>query len=198
MKRLLFATSNRGKVRELAALLEGIVEVVGLADVAIDPEVVEDGDTFEANARKKASVLATRAGLPALADDSGLEVDALDGRPGVRSARFAREGATDAENVAALLGALEGVEPRDARFRCVLAYADADGSVLHVTEGRCEGTITRAPRGEDGFGYDPVFVRVGETRTMAELSQAEKSASSHRGVAARAMRTWMEGREEDG
>lgn len=191
---VLFATGNRGKVRELAVLFDGLVSIVGLSDLPIDPVVIEDGETFEANARKKASVLAARAERFALADDSGLEVDALDGAPGVYSARFAGPDATDAENIAALCLALEGREgPFPARFRCVLAFAAKDGEVLHVEHGVCEGTITTTPRGDGGFGYDPVFVPIGDTRTMAELTPGEKSSLSHRGFASRAMRTWMEG-----
>lgn len=193
MRRLLFATGNAGKVRELAALFEGSAEVVGLSDVPIDAYVDEDGDTFEANARKKASLLASRAALLSLADDSGLEVDALAGAPGVRSARYAGEHATDAENVAALLAALAGAPaPIAARFRCVLALADETGTVLHVEHGVSEGTLVLTPRGDQGFGYDPVFVPEGESRTMAEMSREEKAAISHRGRAARAMRSWMD------
>lgn len=194
MTDVLFATSNRGKVRELAALFEGIATIVGLGDLPIDPVVVEDGETFEANARKKASVLAARAERFALADDSGLEVDALHGAPGVYSARYAHPEATDAENIAALVRALDGrTGPLAARFRCVLVFAAKDGQVLHVEHGVCEGTITTTPRGDGGFGYDPVFVPSGETRTMAEMTPGEKASLSHRGIASRAMRTWMEG-----
>lgn len=194
MTEVLFATGNRGKVRELAALFEGVATIVGLGELPIDPLVVEDGETFEANARKKASVLAARAERFALADDSGLEVDVLEGAPGVYSARYAHPEATDTENIAALLRALEGRDgPFPARFRCVLVFAAKDGKVLHVEHGVCEGTITTAPRGDAGFGYDPVFVPSGETRTMAELSPGEKASLSHRGIASRAMRTWMEG-----
>lgn len=194
MTEVLFATGNRGKVRELAALFEGVATIVGLGDLPIDPLVVEDGETFEANARKKASVLAARAQRFALADDSGLEVDVLAGAPGVYSARYAHPDATDTENIAALLRALEGRDgPFSARFRCVLVFAAHDGQVLHVEHGVCEGAITTSPRGDGGFGYDPVFVPSGETRTMAELSPSEKASLSHRGIASRAMRTWMEG-----
>lgn len=192
MKRLLIATGNAGKVRELAALFPDF-ELVGLRDVDIDTFVDEDQETFEGNAVKKARVLAERAGLPALADDSGLEVDALDGAPGVRSARYAGEDATDADNVAKLLHALSARKgPFPARFRCVLALADAKGTVLHVEHGVCEGHIVLSPKGQNGFGYDPVFVPVGESRTMAELTKEEKSALSHRGAASRAVRSWMD------
>ena len=170
------------------------IELVTVTDLGIDGEVVEDAETFEGNARKKATELARRSGLSALADDSGLEVDALGGAPGVYSARFAGPGATDGTNVDKLLGAIVDVDDpaRTARFRCVLALAGPSGAIEHVTDGRCEGRITRERRGEGGFGYDPVFVPAGETRTMAELTSEEKNARSHRGAAVRAMRAFFQ------
>lgn len=193
--KLLVATTNRGKIAELRGMLGDLgIELVTVADVGIDGEVVEDAETFEGNARKKATELARRSGLSALADDSGLEVDALGGGPGVYSARWAGPGATDSSNVEKLLGVLENVEDgkRGARFRCVLALAGPSGAIEHVTDGRCEGSIARAPRGEGGFGYDPVFVPTGETRTMAEMTAEEKNARSHRGAAVRAMRAFFQ------
>lgn len=195
--KLLVATGNKGKLAELAQLFAGLeLELLSLRDVAIDQDVVEDADTFHGNARKKAAELARRSGLLTLADDSGLEVDALGGAPGVLSARYAGEGAGDAENNAKLLDALRDVpdERRTARFRCVLSLADAEGHELVHTEGSCEGRIAHAPRGANGFGYDPLFVPTGETRTMAELEPAEKHARSHRGAASRAMRDELAGR----
>ncbi|MCC6765184.1 MAG: XTP/dITP diphosphatase [Deltaproteobacteria bacterium] len=180
--RLVFATGNRGKLREVARILAPAgVTVVGIADVAPEWRVVEDGATFAANARLKAESLTRRTGLPALGDDSGLEVAALGGRPGVRSARYAGAHATDAENTARLLGELADV-PDDARaaaFRCALVLAWPDGRSVEA-EGRCEGVIARTPRGAGGFGYDPVFVDPASGRTFAELPTEAKNAFSHR------------------
>lgn len=192
---LLVATSNRNKLAELRSLLADLpIEIVPLAAALPDaPPVIEDGATFEANALLKARAAASAAMMVTLAEDSGLEVDALDGRPGVRSARFVREGATDAENNAALLAALEEVpdDQRAARFRCVMVVIDpwAEGDLREViTEGRCEGAIARSPRGDGGFGYDPLFVVRGYDRTMAELTEGEKNVTSHRGRAVEAVR----------
>jgi XTP/dITP diphosphohydrolase len=191
---VVLATSNVGKVAELRALLSDLpIQWLGIPDVLGDKLTIhEDGVTFEENATIKARAVAAATRLVALADDSGLEVDALGGRPGVRSARFASERATDAENNAALLRELEDVEgkARSARFRCVLALVDPfRGDAVHVTEGSCDGYIAREPRGSGGFGYDPLFV-VPELdhRVMAELSEAEKNSVSHRARAVRALR----------
>lgn len=198
---LVVATGNRGKLAELRALLEGLpVDVRGVHEVLPQPpHVVEDGTTFEANARKKACTVAQATMLLTLADDSGLEVDALGGQPGVRSARYAHDGATDAENNAHLLHALEAaVEsgapgPARARFRCVLALVDPLTSEEPLFfEGRCEGAITQTPRGSGGFGYDPLFVVEGMDKTLAELSDDEKNAVSHRAKAATTMRLTLE------
>ena len=186
---LVMATSNIGKLREFQALLAGFpVRLVPLNEVLGEvPKIVESGATFEENAVLKARTVAQLTGMVAMADDSGLEVDALGGRPGVRSARFAHERATDAENNAMLLRELEEIEEaqRSARFRCVLAVVSpwAPQEPL-VGEGRCEGFIARNPRGSGGFGYDPLFLLPQpEERTMAELTDAEKNALSHRGRA---------------
>jgi XTP/dITP diphosphohydrolase len=187
---LVVATSNRGKLDELRLLLARLpLDVRAIGDVlAYPPPVVEDGSTFEQNAIKKARAAAEATGMMAVADDSGLEVDALDGRPGVRSARFAGDHATDAENNTAVLAAI-GASGKDAplrcRFRCVLAlvdpWASTPGAMQAVTvDGVCEGTITLTPRGTEGFGYDPVFVVEGTDKTMAELTRAEKNTLSHR------------------
>jgi XTP/dITP diphosphohydrolase len=202
---LVIATNNRGKLDELRHLLAGIdVELLSLPDVSRKPiHVVEDGATFEANAIKKAREVAAATMMLTLADDSGLEVDALGGAPGVRSARFAGERATDAENNAALLAALDALDTDalgarmddyKARFRCVLALVDPfvrDGEPF-VVEGTCEGKITRTPRGSGGFGYDPLFLVEGTDKTMAELSDAEKNTLSHRARAARSLRLTLE------
>jgi XTP/dITP diphosphohydrolase len=192
-RRLIVATRNRNKVRELGHLLADLgVEVLSLADRADVPEIVEDGDTFAANAVKKARAVAAATGLPALADDSGLEVDALHGQPGVQSARYAGAGHDDAANNHKLLGALAAVPParRTARFRCAIALADPAGrlgAAVEVREGACEGVIIDAPRGDHGFGYDPLFLYPDLGRTFAELTLDEKSRLSHRAQALHAM-----------
>jgi XTP/dITP diphosphohydrolase len=181
--RLVLATRNAHKARELAVLLAPH-EVVALpADVALPPET---GETFAANALDKARAAAAGTRLPAIADDSGIEAAALGGAPGVRSARYAGEDATDEENLAKLLR--EAPAGSALAYVCALAYVDAGGAE-HVVEGRCTGTLTDAPRGDGGFGYDPAFLPddVPDGRTMAELAPAEKDAISHRGRAARAL-----------
>jgi XTP/dITP diphosphohydrolase len=191
---IVLATNNQGKLVELRALLGDLpVQLVTSAQALGEPlSVVEDGQTFEENATLKAKAVCRATRMFALADDSGLEVDALGGRPGVRSARFAHERATDAENNAALLRELEDVEEtaRSARFRCVLALANPwSDAEVKLASGSCEGSIARTPRGSGGFGYDPLFI-VNEQhgRAMAELSEHEKNAISHRGRAVRALR----------
>lgn len=205
MHALVVATKNRGKLDELRHLFEGTgVTVLSIADVTKkDIVVVEDGETFEANAVKKAREIAAATMMLTLADDSGLEVDALGGAPGVRSARFAGERATDAENNAALLASLDALETDmsgarsddyKARFRCVLAIVDPfvkDGEPF-VVEGTCEGRITRTPRGSGGFGYDPLFLVDGTDKTMAELPEPEKNRISHRARAAEKMKLVLE------
>jgi len=190
VKRAVLASANPGKLRELAALLEPRgFELVSQAALGIDP-VPETGTTFLDNALLKARHAAQRAQLPALADDSGIEVDALGGRPGVWSARFAAEGASDAANLARLLEELEGVPEarRGARYRCVLVWVrNADDPAPLIGEGTWEGHIALTPRGSGGFGYDPAFVPAGERRTAAELSAEEKNQVSHRAQALRAL-----------
>lgn len=184
MKTLVFATGNPGKVKELEALLGAGWQVKTAKDFPHLPEVLEDADTFEGNAEKKARAFAEATGLTALADDSGLVVDALGGRPGVHSARYAP---TESERIDKLLAELAQVpdERRTARFVCVLALVTPAG--VRFTRGACEGVIGHERRGANGFGYDPVFV-LPSGQTMAELSRDEKSAVSHRGHAFRAMR----------
>lgn len=200
---LVVATGNRGKLEELRALLAGLpLEVLAASEVLrTPPHVVEDGATFAENAIKKARAVASATMMLTVADDSGLEVDVLDGRPGVRSARFAHERATDAENNAALLSQLAaigdpvpGAEGFRARFRCVLALVDpfTGGGEPRTVAGVCEGTVTRAPRGSGGFGYDPLFVVAGTDRTLAELGEEEKNRISHRGRAFAALRPLLE------
>ena len=185
--KLLIATHNAGKLRELAEILGGApFQLLSLSDVGIETDVEETGLTFEANAALKAETYRDLSGLPTLADDSGLEVDALGGEPGVRSARYAGENATDDDRIALLLRNLADTpdDERTARFRCVIAIA-APGERTRLFDGACEGLIVDDPRGDNGFGYDPVFLVADEGLTMAELSSEKKNALSHRAVAAR-------------
>lgn len=185
---LVIATRNRHKLDEIRAILGSPgLQLSSALDHPEVPDVVEDGDTFEANAIKKAVALHRATGAWALADDSGLEVDALGGEPGVRSARYAGEPVDHAANIAKLLAALRGVADRTARFRCVIALA-GPGFPPSTVEGRCEGVITAAPRGTGGFGYDPVFVPEGHARTFGELDAALKNGISHRARALAAAR----------
>jgi XTP/dITP diphosphohydrolase len=183
--RVALASSNRGKVLELKRLLPEWVEIATADDLGIElPD--ETGQTFFENALLKARHVASTATVIAIADDSGLEVDALDGEPGVRSARFAGEQATDAENNALLLERLKGVEPskRSARFRSVVAVVAPDGTELH-DEGVIEGEILLQPQGESGFGYDPLFRPQGMKHTFAQMTLDQKNEISHRGIAFR-------------
>jgi XTP/dITP diphosphohydrolase len=191
LDKLLVATNNPGKIREYRELLEGLPETVDMtfpAQEGIDLEVEESGDTFAENARIKATAYAQASGLLTLADDSGLEVDALGGAPGVRSARYAGPGATDADRYRKLLAELAGIPPgqRAARFRCVVALALPDGPI-YTADGTCEGEIGFTARGEHGFGYDPVFIVEGYGgKTLAELGPEEKNRISHRARAVEA------------
>ena len=182
---LLVATGNPDKLRELREALPGVELEPLPPEVELPPE---DGETFAANALTKARATWTASGRPAIADDSGIEAAALDGRPGVRSARYAGERASDEANTALLLTELAGSEDRRVAYVCALAYVDARGEWLF--EGRCEGTAAEAPRGAGGFGYDPVF-QLADGRTMAELTPEQKHAISHRGQAARQLGEWL-------
>jgi XTP/dITP diphosphohydrolase len=180
--KIVLATRNPGKVHEIASrLADTDIQVMSASDFDDVPDVHEDADTLEGNAIKKARALFEATGVSALADDTGLEVRALDGRPGVRSARFAGEGASDAANRSRLLEQLVDKTDRSARFRTVLAFIDASGE--HLFEGICNGRISEVQRGNSGFGYDPVFLPEAEMRTFAEMSTEEKNAISHRGRA---------------
>ncbi len=196
---IVIATTNEGKLSELRALLADLpVQLLSVAEVLGGKlAIAEDGVTFDQNAATKARAVCQATSLYALADDSGLEVEALGGRPGVHSARFAHERATDAENNAALLRELDEIEDggRAAKFRCVLALASPWAPErVETVEGSCDGFIARAPRGSGGFGYDPLFI-VSElgSRAMAELSEAEKNGVSHRARAVRALRPVLVG-----
>jgi XTP/dITP diphosphohydrolase len=190
--RVVVATRNRGKLREILQICESAglgVELVPLDDLAPDAVLVEDEPTFEENALAKARQAAAVTRLPALADDSGLEVDALGGAPGVRSARYAGEPSDDARNNHKLIATLGNLPaaPRTARFRCAAAFVDRDRALELVATGACEGEILTAPRGDLGFGYDPLFLVPHLARTMAELPPEEKNHLSHRAAAFRAL-----------
>jgi XTP/dITP diphosphohydrolase len=188
--RLLIATHNRGKLIEYQEMFADLLfELVTLDDVGIRDDVAENGATFAENARVKALDYARASGLLTLADDSGLQVDALGGEPGVRSKRYAGENKSDAERIAFLLDKLRDVPPgkRAARFRCAIALATPDGK-LWEAEGTCEGKIAFEPRGKNGFGYDPIFEIAERGARMAELSTAEKNKVSHRAHAAKKAR----------
>jgi len=186
--RILVATMNAGKLREYERLLADVpgLELENMASLPKPVDVVEDRDTFYGNALKKAAEIAAVAGIPCLADDSGLEADALGGRPGVHSARYSGEGATDARNNEKLLEELGdvGEGERAARFRCAIVIAGPDGRELVAVDDACEGRIGREPKGAHGFGYDPLFVPDGYTQTMAELGPDTKNEISHRAKAA--------------
>jgi XTP/dITP diphosphohydrolase len=185
MQKLLIATGNRGKVKEIQSLLEGLdVELVTPKDIGLELEVVEDGQTYAENAEKKALAYSTASGLFTLADDSGLEVDALDGAPGLYSARYSpQSGATDADRRAYMLKNLAGKpRPWTAHFHATIAIGSPDGQVLFA-DGNCYGEIIPEERGGNGFGYDPIFFIIELGQTMAELSMDEKNRLSHRALA---------------
>lgn len=194
--KLVLATRNLGKVKELTAMLSPDgqrqnIQILSLQDFPDAPEVVEDGETYQENAAKKAVVIADYTGVRTLADDAGIEVDALDGAPGVHSKRWAGDDATDVIRVQKLLEALEGKSNRTARFVAAIAIAEPIGvenpscNRVQVVVGKCEGNITYTPAGDSGFGYDPIFVPVGYEKTFAELGDAIKNRISHRSEALR-------------
>jgi len=180
---LVIATRNKGKTQEIKALLKDFpVGIKNLDDFGPIPHLEEDGDTFDENAYKKASFAARVVGLPALADDSGLIVEALDGAPGIHSARYAGENATDEQRYLKLLDDMKGKSNRKAAFECVISIAVPTGSAL-TYEARCEGLITTEPAGSNGFGYDPVFFYAPLNKTFAQITIKEKNRISHRGKA---------------
>ena len=194
MREIVVATENPGKLREIRESLgDTAVQILSLTDLPPLPPVKEDGSTFRENALIKARTVAHHTGRLTIADDSGLEVDHLEGKPGVRSARFAGEEASDAENNRKLLKLLAGVPPaqRGAVFRCVIAVAEPGGGT-YTAEGVCEGEIAFGPQGDLGFGYDPVFLLFERERTMAQLPPEEKNRISHRARAAQAIRPVLE------
>jgi XTP/dITP diphosphohydrolase len=191
--RLLVATTNKGKLMEFHSLLSGIpFEIVTPADCGINAEVKEDGETYEQNALLKATAMASLSCLLTMADDSGLEVDALGGQPGVISARYAGENKTDAEKMAFLLAKLKNApdKSRKAQFRCVIAIAEPNGGV-ELFSGTCQGVIAKAPKGTNGHGYDPIFYIPELKKTMAELTMSEKNQFSHRARAAEKAKEWL-------
>ena len=198
---IVLATRNQGKIREFQNIMaQAEIELRSLNDFGPIPEVEEDGETFDDNAYKKALFTAKVLGLPAIADDSGLVVEALGGAPGVRSARYAGENATDEQNIAKLLAELADQPNRKAAFECVISIAVPAGPAL-TYEGRCEGEITTAPEGGEGFGYDPVFYYPLAGKTFAQMEMAEKNKVSHRGRALAELtaelgqiKTWLEQR----
>lgn len=197
-EKLVLATHNLGKAGEIGSALEGCAsEICSLRDSGPVPLEPEAGSSYLENAMSKARQAATFLGVPAIGDDSGLEVDALSGAPGVRSKRILPNIRTDEERIAELLRLLDGVPPeqRTARFRCILAFCAPNGEE-YWTEGVCSGTIRTAPAGSGGFGYDPVFQPDGMSVTFAQLPIEEKNRISHRGRAARAMREWLCGGEK--
>ena len=188
IQRLLIATRNRGKLQEFRALLAGVsIELCDLNSFPAIASVAETGSTFTENASLKASGYAGQAGVMTLADDSGLEVEALDGAPGVLSARYAGPCASDTERVDKLLAELSRLDAgnRAARFVSVVAVSDSSGTILNVSRGVCHGTIVEAPRGANGFGYDPIFAPEGFDKTFAELTSQVKNEISHRARACR-------------
>jgi XTP/dITP diphosphohydrolase len=201
---LVVATRNQGKSSEIrSCLAHPQLEIKDLNDFGSIPEIVEDGATFDDNAYKKASFTAKVLGLPALADDSGLEVEALGGAPGVHSARYAGAGASDADNNDKLLREMTGLSNRKARFRCVLSLTVPTGFAL-TYEAQCHGDILAAPRGGHGFGYDPLFYYPSLEKTFAELTMEEKLQVSHRGLALQELRgeldkviVWLKKRIEE-
>lgn len=189
---LVVATRNNGKTAEIRDLLKDSPLIIkNLNDFGPIPEAPEDGNTFDENAYQKSSLTARVLGLPALADDSGLCVDALGGAPGIHSARYAGKNATDADNCAKLLEAMKGVKSRTAAFECVLSLAMPTGAAL-TYEARCEGLITETPAGKNGFGYDPIFYYPPLDKTFAQLTMEEKSRVSHRGKALREFKSEIE------
>lgn len=188
MKKIVIATKNQGKLREIKAAFEKLpVEILSLADFKNLPDAVEDGKTFEENARIKAKFFSEKTKLACLADDSGLEVDALNGAPGVFSARFSGYHASDGKNNEKLLEELEKnhIEESAADYRCALCFYDTNGEEI-LTSGIVKGTIKKIPKGSGGFGYDPYFY-IDDKKTMAELTAEEKDSVSHRGEALRQM-----------
>ncbi len=185
IEELLFATNNQHKLKEIREIIGQTFRIISLKDVGFTGDVPETQETIEGNARQKARFIFEKTGRPCFADDTGLEIDALDGRPGVYSARYAGEGCRFEDNIVKILTELQGVTNRKARFRCVVCLIIDNQE--HLFEGKVEGTILADKRGSDGFGYDPVFLPDGETSTFAEMPPYLKNGISHRGKAVNKM-----------
>ena len=181
MKKIVFATNNMNKLRELREIMDGLYEVLSLNDIGCHEEIIEDADTIQGNAKIKADYVTNKYHVDCFADDTGLEVEALNGAPGVYSARYSGEHCSYQDNVNKMLGAMKGVENRKAAFRTVIAL-NLNGK-SYFFEGRCDGHITEEQHGTDGFGYDPIFQPDGFDETFAEMSHEAKNAISHRGRA---------------
>lgn len=193
MEKVLLATNNAGKLREFREILGDLFEIVSLRDLALEADPEETGTTFEENALLKAEYSCKRSGLPTLADDSGLEVDALDGAPGIYSARFAP--GSDMDRLEKLLQVMQGKDKRAARYVAAVAMVWPDGRQVTV-RGICEGTLTESPSGNGGFGYDPIFMPNGYDKTYGCLSEEEKNKTSHRGKAIAALRERLQATEQ--
>jgi XTP/dITP diphosphohydrolase len=194
MPDLLIASNNAGKLKEMRKIIGELpIRLFTLTDLEIVEDMAETGNTFVTNAAIKAAGFARLAGMPTLADDSGLAVDILDGRPGVYSARYAGEAASDDERIRKLLTEMKDASDRSARFVCVTTLADADGEIVASVEGVCEGTITEVPRGTSGFGYDPIFLPNGFDKTFAEIDPDTKNRISHRANALSKMLPFLRG-----
>ena len=187
--KILFGTNNKDKLREIQELVGESLQILSLADIALDMDVEETEDTLQGNATLKATSFFKASGIPCFSDDSGLEVDALGGRPGVYSARYAGENCSYQDNVDKMLMEMKGKENRRARFRTVISFFD--GEHLHHFEGKAEGNITEEEKGKGGFGYDPIFVPLNEEKSFAEMSPEEKNAISHRGKAVRMLADFL-------
>lgn len=201
IQELLIATRNRGKVKEIKQALDGLrLKLRILEEFPRIQSANEPGESYAENAIAKARAYANQSGLPALADDSGLEVAALDYSPGVRSARFGGDGISDSERTSLLLSKLSsvGAEQRQARFICVMAIAQPNGAVINIETGNCEGVIAKRPMGNQGFGYDPIFIPAGHDMTFAQMPSALKDRISHRGKALSATRLFLATQLESG
>jgi XTP/dITP diphosphohydrolase len=188
---IVIATRNKKKIEEVRRLLSGLdINIVTIDNYGNMPEIIEDGNTFEENALKKARAIAQITKKPALADDSGLQVDALGGAPGIYSARYAGDDSDDRKNIEKLLKEMKGIKDRRARFVCIIAFALPDGS-YYLFEGVTEGTIGEVPKGEKGFGYDPIFYPDGYDKTFAEMESEQKDFLSHRGKALRKFKEFI-------
>ena len=191
LEEIIIATKNRGKIDEFSALFDNYFNnITSLLDYESVPEIIEDRDTFEENALKKARIISDFFNKPVIADDSGLVVEVLDGEPGIYSARYAGEGSTDDQNVDKLLTRIKPHENRNAKFVCVLALVYPDGR-NYIFEGSCEGLIIDEKRGSNGFGYDPVFYVPGLNKTMAELDPGVKNKISHRSEASKKLKDYL-------